>query len=86
MAKLFKKDGRTFNVEEKNVLKVLDIINDCTMDELYNLSITRLNDSMYAMHFFVDDAIWDDVINELHNKGYELILKPNHVTYLRERR
>ena len=83
--KLFN-DAHVFNMEEKNVLQVVDIINDSSMDELYNLSIKRLNDSStYIIKFFTKKEIWDDILTELNNNGFEMIIKPNNIMWLREK-
>lgn len=82
--KLFN-DAHVFNLNEKNVLQVVDIINDSSMDELYNLSIKRLNDSStYIIEFFTKKEIWDDILAELNNNGFEMIVKPNNIMWLRE--
>jgi len=81
--KLFN-DAHVFNLDEKNVLQVVDIINDSSMDELYNLSIKRLNDSStYMIKFFTKKEIWDDILAELNNNGFEMIIKPNNIMWLR---
>lgn len=82
--KLFN-DAHVFNLNEKNVLQVVDIINDSSMDELYDLSIKRLNDSStYIIKFFTKKEIWDDILAELNNNGFEMIIKPNNIMWLRE--
>ena len=82
--KLFN-DAHIFNLNEKNVLQVVDIINDSSMDELYDLSIKRLNDSStYMIKFFTKKEIWDDILAELNNNGFEMIIKPNNIMWLRE--
>lgn len=86
MGRLFKNNVRKFGVHQNIVLNVLDIINECTMGELYDLAIVRQNESTYEMRFTLDDDVWNDVINDLDNSDFELILKPNNITYLRERR
>lgn len=85
--KLFKKDERNFRCDEKLVLKVIDIINEVAMCDIFNLSIVRLNDNVndYQIRFVTDNDVWNDIISEFDNVNFELILKPNQITYLRKK-
>lgn len=85
--KLFKKDERNFRCDEKLVLNVIDIINEVAMCDIFNLSIVRLNDNVndYQIRFVTDNDVWNDIISEFDNVNFELILKPNQITYLRKK-
>lgn len=85
--KLSKNDERNFRCDEKLVLKVIDIINEVAMCDIFNLSIVRLNDNVndYQIRFVTDNDVWNDIISEFDKVNFELILKPNQITYLRKK-
>lgn len=83
--KVFKKDTRTFMLNETFVLEIIDVINDTGMNDVFNLSVVRSGDKGYRLSFVTDDDVWNDILSEFDKANFELVLKPNQVMYLRKK-